>query len=105
MIERNEKRVVVIARFTAKPGKEQELLQNLHSLMAPTHKEPGCIRYELNQDVADSRIFTFVEKFDSQEAFDSHKKMPHITHHFQDTAPGLVEASSISVHREILPYS
>ena len=41
--------VVCVAEFRALEGKTEELIEALHSLIDPTHKEPGCLRYELNQ--------------------------------------------------------
>ena len=102
MIKRDETRVVVIAHFTAKEGKEQELLSALHALMGPTRQETGCIRYELNQDVSNPRTFSFVEKFADQSAFEAHKSMPYINTLFSDIIPNLVESEAISLHKEIL---
>jgi quinol monooxygenase YgiN len=103
MIKHDETKVVVVAQFTAKKGKEQLLLEALHELMAPTHQEPGYIRYELNQDVADPANLTFIEKFKDQDAFEIHKNKPYITTFFQSVAPQLVDRQVISLHKEILP--
>jgi quinol monooxygenase YgiN len=103
MIKRDETKVVVVAQFTAKDGKEQELLETLHSLMAPTHSEPGYLRYELNQEISNPRNLTFVEKFRDQEAFEIHKNKPYIQNFFTNIAPNLVEHQAISLHKEILP--
>ena len=102
MPKKAEKEIVCIAQFTAKPGKEAEFINALHSLMAPTHKEKGCIRYELNQSIDNPRIITFIEKFSSKEDFDLHCNMPYIKAHFEKS-PQWVESQSITLHREILP--
>jgi quinol monooxygenase YgiN len=36
--------ILVVAHFTAKPGKEGALLELLCSLVEPTRKEAGCLR-------------------------------------------------------------
>ena len=102
MLRKAETEIVCIAQFTAKEGKEEELLAALHSLMSTTHKEKGCIRYELNQNVDNPRIITFVEKFASKDAFDLHCGMPYIKGFFEK-APALVASQSVTLHREILP--
>jgi quinol monooxygenase YgiN len=102
MPKRAEKEIVCIAQFTAKPGKEDEFIAALHSLMAPTHKEKGCIRYELNQNIDNPRVITFIEKFASREDFDLHCSMSYIKAHFEKS-PQWVESQSITLHREILP--
>jgi quinol monooxygenase YgiN len=103
MIERNETRVVVIAQFTCKEGMERELLESLHSLMAETHAESGCLRYELNQDRSNPNVLTFIEKFADQAAFDAHVAAPYIKNYFDRVAPRLVEKQAVTFHTEILP--
>ncbi|MBN1674591.1 MAG: antibiotic biosynthesis monooxygenase [Kiritimatiellae bacterium] len=103
MATKARKELVCIAQFTAKPGKEDELINSLHSLMEPTHKEKGCIRYELNQRDDDPRIVTFIEKWASKAVFDKHCSMPYIANYFQNVAPQLVEKQDVSIHTEILP--
>lgn len=103
MIRKAEQEIVCVAQFTAKAGKEAELLDGLHALMAPTHREPGYIRYELNQHIDNPAVVTFIEKFKSREAFDSHCNMPYIQDFFTNTAPRLVESQAINLYREILP--
>ncbi len=102
MPKKAEREIVCIAQFTAKPGKEDEFIAALHSLMSPTHKEKGCIRYELNQNIDNPRVITFIEKFASKQDFDLHCNMPYIKAHFEKS-PQWVESQSITLHREILP--
>jgi quinol monooxygenase YgiN len=59
-IEKTE--MVYVAEFRAKEGKTDELIAAMHPLMAPSHKEPGRIRYEPNQRTDDSRWITYIEK-------------------------------------------
>ena len=102
-MQREETRVVVVARFLAREGKEHELVEAMQKLMEPTHKEPGCLRYELNQDVADPRRVTYIEKFADQAAFDSHVAQPYIKDFFRNVAPSLVQEQEVTFHREVLP--
>ena len=55
--------VVCIAEFHAKEGKTDQLIAAMHPLVQPTHQEPGCIRYELNQRTDDPRWITYIEKW------------------------------------------
>lgn len=103
MIRRDETRVVVIARFVAREGKEGELLEAMQKLMEPTHKESGYLRYELNQNVDNPRVITYIEKFKDQSAFEAHKNAPYIANFFRDIAPKLVEQQDVTFHREVLP--
>jgi quinol monooxygenase YgiN len=103
MPSKNEVQVVCVAEFHAFEGKTGALIEALHSLMAPTHKEPGCIRYELNQRVDDDRWITFVEKWKDQKSFDEHCQMPYIKDYFDNVRPGLVEEFAVKLYREFHP--
>ncbi len=95
--------IVCIAQFTAKRGKEAELLRSLHKLMKPTHQEEGCVRYELNQQTDNPRLITYVEKWANMKIFKKHCKMPYIVDFFDNVAPKLIAAQTIGLHKEILP--
>ena len=103
MTKKNKVQVVCVAEFRASEGKTDDLIAALHSLIEATTKEPGCIRYELNQRVDDDRWITFVEKWKDQKSFDEHCQMPYIQHFFDDVRPGLVEDFAVKLYQEILP--
>ena len=51
--------VLVIVRFVARKGKEDELRALLQSMLAPTHAEPGCKLYNfMSQTQRDVSTFT-----------------------------------------------
>jgi quinol monooxygenase YgiN len=103
MPQKDTTQVVCVAEFRAKEGKTEELLDALHRLMEPTHKEAGCIRYELNQRVDDPRWITFIEKWKDRKIFDEHCAMPYITDYFDNVRPGLVENFEVKLYQEVLP--
>ena len=103
MTKKDTVQVVCVAEFRAFEGKTEELIATLHSLIDATTKEPGCIRYELNQRVDDDRWVTFVEKWKDQKAFDEHCQMLYIKHFFDDQRPPLVEDFAVKLYQEILP--
>lgn len=102
MCRKDTTQLVCIAEFLAFEGKEQELLATLHSLMEPTHKEPGCLRYELNQGCDDLRRITFVEKWKDQAAFDQHCATSYIANFFNNVRPLLVERFEVKLSYEVL---
>jgi quinol monooxygenase YgiN len=95
--------VVCVAEFRAFEGKTDDLITALHSLMESTHKESGCMRYELNQRLDDTRWITFIEKWKDREVFDQHCAMPYIKDYFDNVRPQLVEAFEVKLYEEILP--
>jgi len=98
--KRSAEPVIIIAHFTAKPGKEEELSAFLQGLVEPTRREPGCVRYELNRDLDEPATFSFVETFADRQGFDTHCKMPYIDTLFA-TLPVLVAKQYIGLHRPI----
>lgn len=100
MPESDETQIVVIAEFTAKPGKEEELSTFLQALVEPTRRESGCLRYELNQDLDDPATFSFVETFADREGFDAHCRMPYIEKLFE-ALKLLVAEQYIALHRQV----
>ncbi len=91
---------VVIAQFTATPGREEELSVVLQSLVGPTRAEPGCLRYELGQDVHDPATFSVVEMYTDQQAFAAHRNQPYIQR-LLAALPELAISQYIGVYRQV----
>ncbi len=83
--------ITVVAKVKAKPGKEAALARALRALIAPTHREEGCLRYALNRSLDDPATFVMIEKWTSREALDSHLATPHLKAYFEK-APALSES-------------
>lgn len=91
--------VHVLARFTARDGKEDALRSVLTSMIAPTRRETQCYQYDLVVDAADPRQFCFIERWGGNAALDEHLEMPHVK-----TALGQLE-DLIEAPPEIRRYS
>ena len=70
--------VHVVARFLAKPGKENDLKAILIALVAPSRREVDCYQYDLLVNPADPRDFCFVERWGDDAALDRHAETPHL---------------------------
>ncbi|MCU0547444.1 MAG: antibiotic biosynthesis monooxygenase [Oscillatoriaceae cyanobacterium Prado104] len=68
----------VVARLTAIPDKVEELKSLLLSVIEPTRREGGCIKYELFQSQANPADFTFIEEWESEELLQIHLASTHI---------------------------
>lgn len=68
----------LIALFTAKAGKGEELRALLEGLIEPTRAEPGCLDYRLMADRENDLRFMFVEEWRDAEALDAHFTTPHL---------------------------
>lgn len=70
--------VHVIARFLARPGKEDELKAVLTGLVAPSRREIGCYQYDLLRSPTEPRDFCFVERWENEAALEQHAAMAHV---------------------------
>jgi len=87
----------VIAKIKARPGKANDLLSLLSTLVEPTRKEPGCISYSLLQNNEDPTDVALIEEWQNSTALQSH----FATKHFKDALvklPNLV-ASEPDIQR------
>jgi quinol monooxygenase YgiN len=95
-------KVHVIAMFVAAAGKEHELGQLLGTLVEPTRREAGCIRYDLLQGIpGESGDFVFVEEWESEEALDAHSRSAHLQEVGKKVGPLLGTPANIARYRQI----
>lgn len=65
--------VRVVARFAVQPDRADEFIEAARRTMVePTRKEPGCIEYDLCQDLSEPGRFVMVETWESEEALAVH---------------------------------
>lgn len=72
----------VVARVGVRPEKLVETLDAFNALVAATREEPGCIRYEVLQNIVDPLEITFVEEWADAESLERH----FATEHFSSVA-------------------
>lgn len=86
----------VVAKIVAKPGKEEETLEELKLMIAPTRKEPGCIRYILHRSAENPAEYWFVEEWTSKAMLDDQMKTPHFLN-LEKRAQELTESAEVVV--------
>lgn len=69
---------VVIATFTALPGRAEALRDRLTRVAIASAAEPGVVRYVVNESVDTPGSFTLVEVYQSAQAFDAHLATDHV---------------------------
>ena len=94
--------VVVIATFTAQEGQSDALKTSLLEMIAPTRAEPGCLRYSMTVDTKNHHIYTMIERFKDQNAFEKHGETPHVAK-LKAKLPELVtpDGIQVSVYKEV----
>jgi len=84
--------IIVIAEFIAKDGQAEKLHAALNELLIPTRSEAGCLSYALCQSLDNPRLFTMIEKYKNQSAFEYHIKQPYLVK-FQEAREAWVESA------------
>lgn len=74
--------LVVVAKFQAKAGMEQELEEILKSFVPQVQDEEDTLMYVLHRSRKDAGQFLFYEKYKDKEAFKLHGSTPYFQEFF-----------------------
>ncbi|GGV30983.1 antibiotic biosynthesis monooxygenase [Actinomadura cremea] len=69
--------LTIVAGFTAKPGQEQRLRDELDAMIAPSLAEEGCLGYQPYADPTRPDRMIIVEEWVDTAALDFHFSLPH----------------------------
>jgi quinol monooxygenase YgiN len=72
---------VLLARWVAKQGEEENVRAALERLARPTREEPGCLMWQPHRDPDDPRVFLIYEQYRDKEALDAHGSSEHFRLH------------------------
>jgi quinol monooxygenase YgiN len=79
---------VVTAKWTAKEGEEERVLQAIRSLIEPSRAEPGCLYYQACRDPENARVFFLFELYEDEAAYKAHGESEHFQRYgFGDAIP------------------
>jgi quinol monooxygenase YgiN len=70
-------RITVIAMLKAREGLEERVNQELLKMVEETHKENGCLQYDLHRSVEDPSVFVFYETWENRGCLDKHFETAH----------------------------
>jgi quinol monooxygenase YgiN len=82
--------VSLIAKFKAKPGKVDLVVEEINLLAKETRKEKGCLTYIPHFVVDKPCEITIFEKYADEAEFDNHRGSPHFKS-FVETGEELIE--------------
>ena len=68
---------VLIAKWTAKEGEEENVRAALEQLAGPTRAEPGCLMWQPQVDAEDPRVFVIYEQYVDEAALGAHSASEH----------------------------
>ena len=81
---------VVTAKWTAKEGEEEAVLEAVRQMVGPSRAEPGCLYYQPNRDPENPRVFFFYEQYVDLAAYEAHGSSEHFQRFgFGDAVPRL----------------
>lgn len=92
----------LLAMFTAKPDRAEELRELLEGLIEPTRAEDGCLDYRLMRDRENARKFVFVEEWIDEAALARHFETEHLRTalaRFPDLIEGELELHRLALLR------
>ena len=67
----------VIAKWTARAGEEERVLDFIRGLAPPSREEPGCLVYRVTRDAEDARVFLLYEEYADEAAYRAHGESDH----------------------------
>ncbi|MDH5229664.1 MAG: antibiotic biosynthesis monooxygenase [Gammaproteobacteria bacterium] len=91
-------RIEMTAIIGAKPGKENELEEELKALEAKTLEEKGCIEFRIFKDRDSNNKFILWEIFEDSEAMKDHMEKDYTLRYFSNN---LVLSTDVIKHTKI----
>lgn len=82
--------LTIVAIATAIAGQEKALRIAQEKLVQETLTEAGCLRYELNQSLDNSRVLVFTEQWASEAEWRAHMEGPAMQRFSASGAPHLI---------------
>ena len=83
---------VVSARWRAKEGKADRLLEVIREMTPPSRAEPGNLVYQAHRSVDDPRVFWLYEQYADEAGYQAHQDSEHFTRLVKEEAiPELLE--------------
>jgi quinol monooxygenase YgiN len=87
--------IQVIARYTVKEGKVEELLALVAELAAASRTEPGNLSFTSYRSTDDPGSVVLLERYTSKEAFAAHRETPHFKRLVADRIIPLLESRAV----------
>ena len=89
--------IVVTSKFKSLPGLRDKIIEMARPCIEATHKEKGCIRYELFVSSEDDVTLQFVEEWTDLDSLRAHLKTPHLAAFKEQRKDSVGEGASLKV--------
>jgi quinol monooxygenase YgiN len=64
--------IIATLRMSVRPEEREGFLKTIQSIVELVRVEPGCISYDIYQDIKDENSFILVEEWEKKTDFDNH---------------------------------
>lgn len=91
----------ILAHVNARTDAADAMRGVFEALVVPSRGEPGCIDYQVYEDVDRPGRFVTVECWRDQDAFDKHMASPHVAGALAAAGPLLAKPPSIQAHHRL----
>jgi quinol monooxygenase YgiN len=91
----------VIAKWTARAGEEERVLDFIRELAPPSREEPGCLVYRVNRDAEDVRVFLLYEEYADEAGYREHGESDHFRRLALEGAIPLLESRERSFYESL----
>lgn len=69
--------IIIVSKNVVKEGKAEEFKALAAELIKKSRGEDGCISYNLNEDINNSNILTFIEEWEDEQSIERHNSSEH----------------------------
>ncbi|HEX8121096.1 MAG TPA: putative quinol monooxygenase [Solirubrobacteraceae bacterium] len=90
--------VIVIARVTPRPDRQDELLALLEEVQEASRRDDGCLNYGYYQEIVDRTKYVAVEEWRDEEALAAHLRQPHVAKLIAALGDSLAAPPEIAAH-------
>jgi quinol monooxygenase YgiN len=93
--------VVLIVKWIAEAGKEEEIAEILQMMKGLVRQEPGCLSYEVFRSSEDPHEFMLVESYKDQDAVTAHGQTDYFKSYVLDRAIPALKARERGFYRPL----
>jgi quinol monooxygenase YgiN len=91
----------VTAKWTAREGEDERVLDFIRELAPPSREEPGCLVYRVNRDLEDPRVFLLYEEYADEAGYRAHGESDHFRRLALEGAIPLLESRERSFYESL----
>lgn len=96
---------VVVAEYTAVPGREDEVVRAVTEMVAASRAEPGCLDYRVQRDPDRLGRMLLFERYVDQAALDAHRGSAHFKRLVLGTIVPALTARTVTILEPLTPTS